>query len=259
MADSSDDSGLDVQRLQALVEELGSKASYAFGERRVTPPVAPVEAVAIVEALSGEVDSGVAERARLARAQQLRIHCHEGCDTCCNVVVMVHRPESLRVAALLASDEGAEARAHFAATYPRWKAGLADVLPELTALSSARDQKPYFSLLHEATRRRVMCAFNQGGRCTVYPARPLGCRDAHALDTEEHCVSRVPMDHPQFRKSAALAFEPLDRLTVSAARLLRAVHNQMEETSRHHASALCQDVARLIGIEEDQGQGQGQG
>lgn len=236
----------DPERLSGLVAELSAKASYAFGERRLPQPITPQEAVAVAEALSEQVDEGVTLRAELARRQSLRIHCHAGCTACCNVVVIVRRPEIERVVAFLESPHGAEARERFVAAYGRWRAGLADVLPALERESvSQKAQALFFELLIAATQRRVLCAFNHEGRCAVYPVRPLGCRDAHALDTDAYCAS----DHPARQKADALEFVPLDRLMVDSARLLRAVHNNMQDTVRHQGEALCQGVARRIGIE----------
>ncbi len=234
------------ERLTEIVSELGGKPSYAYGDRRPSQPVSSEEAARVAEALSQEVDEGVAERTRIAARQSLKLYCHSGCNTCCNVPVMVYRPEALRVAALLRQPEHAEALAHFKADYPRWRAGLGDLLPRLRTLSVPhREQGPWFDLLVEGTRRRVMCAFNREGRCVVYEARPIGCRNANALDTDASCAN----DHPDGKKATSLEFAPLDQLVVSASRLLRAVHNAMETTVRHESEALCQSVARLLGIE----------
>ena len=68
--------------------------------------------------------------------------------------------------------------------------------------------------------------------------RPLGCRNAHALDTNERCVAdRAP--------AAALEFVPLDRLMQSATRLLRAAHNAMSER-RHGLESVGVAVHRLL-------------
>jgi hypothetical protein len=91
----------------------------------------------------------------------------------------------------------------------------------------------------------VRCALNHEGRCLAYEQRPLGCRNAHALDTDAHCGSNDRTGQP----AVAVSFAPLDDLMVGSARLLRAVHNQMEHVERHRAEALCQAVARLIGLD----------
>ena len=242
----------DPARLHALTAELGSKPSYAIGDRRLPSPVSTEDAARIATGLSHEVDDGVRMRAKLAEMRRLHIHCHAGCNACCNVVVMTWAPEAERVAEYLRQPKNAAARAHFEAQYRRWRDGLADVLPELSARSADhRNQAPYFDLLAEATRRRVLCAFDRDGRCVIYGVRPLGCRNAHALDTSARCAG----DHPDGAKAAAVEFEPLDGFMVDATRLLRAVHNSMDHTHthirRHHAEALCQAVARRLGIESE--------
>lgn len=239
----------DPARLHALTEELGKKPSYAIGDRRLPSPVTEAEAIDIATALSHEVDDGVKMRARLAASRKLQIHCHAGCNDCCNVVVMVWAPEAERIAEFLRRPNNAAALAHFTEQYRRWRDGLADVLPALSNLSANhKDQAPYFDLLADATRRRVLCAFDRDGRCVVYPVRPLGCRNAHALDTAARCAG----DHKDGAKAAALEFAPLDSFMVDATRLLRAAHNSMADTTRHHAEALCRAVARRLGLETAQ-------
>lgn len=225
---------LDEARLGRLVTELGSDPRYASGSRRFPLAVSDAEAVAIAAGFSDECDAGVAERARLAERQGLRIHCHAGCSSCCSVLVMAFRPETLRIAAFLREPEQAAAREGFLARFPAWRAAVGDLPERAAARFVSGDQKGYEAVLSEHFRRDIPCAFLDGGRCTVYPARPLGCRDTHALDTAAHCTAEPPDGKP----AQALGFVPLENLLRDARHILRATHNATT-TRRHEQTSIC--------------------
>jgi hypothetical protein len=197
--------------------------------------------VAIVEALTGEIDAGVAARAAAATAGGHTIACREGCNACCCVVVMVYRPEAVTIARWLARPENAPARAAFLDEYARWRAALADGPERLTSLFVRGHAQPYDALHDRLWRKQVMCAFNRDGRCVIYPVRPLGCRNMHALESSDRCAP----DNPTGRPPEALDFVPLRELLESATRLVRATHNAL--TSERHAQApVCSAVHALL-------------
>lgn len=230
----------DAERLGELVAELGAHPGYALGARRFPRPVSDDDAAAIASALADEMDEGAALRARAAAEQGDTIVCAPGCSACCEVMVMVYRPEALAVARWLGADENREAREHFRAAYPAWRDAAGDTAAELGARFAAGDARGYDRLRLAQFKRRLMCAFNRDGRCTIYPVRPLGCRNAHALETNARCAadSKVP--------PTALAFVPLERLLEGANRLLRAAHNASPKAQRHRPHALCAAVHDLL-------------
>ena len=225
---------VDEARLGRLVTELGSDPRYATGSRRFPLPISDAEAMAIAEGFSDECDVGTRERERLAERQGLRIHCHPGCSSCCGVLVMAFRPETLRIAEYLRAPEQTAARERFLAQFATWRAAVGDLPERVAARFASGDQKGYETLLTEHFRKRILCAFNDEGRCTVYPVRPLGCRDTHALDTDAHCT----VDPPDGKPPAALGFVPLENLLRDARRILRATHNATT-TRRHEQTSIC--------------------
>lgn len=229
----------DPARLARLVDALASKTSYATGERKFPEPIAGDEAAAIATALQDEFDGGAQKRAELAAAQGMSIACRAGCDACCRLVIMVWRPEAEAVAAWLRRPENAEARAWFEENYRRWRAAVGDAPERLAALSSGASAA-YYDALRAQHRKMIPCAFDDGGRCAIYPARPIGCRNAHALDSDERC--RGDWDGPP---PAAVSLEPLTQFLVSATRLLRATHNAFP-SERHRQESLCASVATLL-------------
>lgn len=85
-----------------------------------------------------------------------------------------------------------------------------------------------------------MCAFNHDGRCVIHPVRPIGCRNAHALDTNARC--RADSDRP----AAAVSFLPLDEFIKKSTRLLRAAHNASANAERHRNESVCAAVHGLL-------------
>jgi Fe-S-cluster containining protein len=61
-------------------------------------------------------------------------------------------------------------------------------------------------------RKSVLCAFNRGGECSIYPVRPTICRSAHAVDTAAYCTGAAEL--PAVR----VAFANLDSARTSALR-----------------------------------------
>jgi Fe-S-cluster containining protein len=231
----------DADRLARLVTELGADERYAVGSRRFPLPVSDDEGVAIAAALAEEFDHGCEERARLAAAQGLTIYCHAGCSSCCDILVMAYRPETLAIARFLRRPENAAAREGFLRRYSAWREASGDVPERLSALFVAGKQAAYDALHTEHFRRRIRCAFNEEGRCTIYPVRPIACRNAHALDTDSQCVA----DPPEGRPAAAVDFVPLSRFMKDALRILRATHNATT-TRRHEQESICAAVHRSL-------------
>jgi Fe-S-cluster containining protein len=223
-----------------VLTELGGDPAYAVGARRFARPVTEEQGAAIAGALADEMDEGTEARARAAAAQGDTIACAPGCSACCEVMVMVYRPEAARVARWLLADENRGARERFRAAYPGWRDAAGSAPVELGARFAAGDQRGYDRLRLEQFRRRLMCAFNHEGRCTIYPVRPLGCRNAHAVGSSARCAADSP------EPPVALAFVPLERLLDGANRLLRAAHNATPGAARHRPQALCAAVFDLL-------------
>lgn len=214
---------IDPQRLDRIVDALLADPAYGAGSRTFSGGVADDEAEVIAEGLGEQMDEGAAARSEQAAVQGFRIACGPGCSACCEVMVMVYRPEAIRIARFLAQPEHHALRAAFLDEHRRWRSAVGDSPTVIAALSAAADRGPYYAALSEHWQRRILCAFNRDGQCLVYPVRPLGCRNAHALDTADHCVAATALVRP----AAALAFPPLDRFLATATALLRALQTSM--------------------------------
>lgn len=229
------------ERLAYLVSQLGSDERYAIGSRRFPGYVTTDDSVAIAEALADEFDEGAAERLSLATEQGMELACSAGCNRCCTIVVVVYQPEAQRIARWLEQPENAEVRQNFLDAYPAWRERLGDDVDALPKLFREGKQAEYDALHLKVWRKGAMCAFNHDGLCSIYPVRPLGCRNAHALETAERCVPDPPGGKPPH----AVSFVPLEQFLKQANGLLRATHNA-SSSQRHHQEALCQAVYRLL-------------
>jgi Fe-S-cluster containining protein len=228
----------EVTRLGQLVNELASDPAYATGERKFPRRVSLEDAAVIAAGLQDEVDKGVEARAAAIAAQDLVLACKRGCTGCCEEPIMIFRPEAARVARWLDLPENAEARAGFRAAYPEWRKRVGDTPAKLSAKFS-NDPGSYLEAHIEGWTKRVMCAFNSGGECTIYPVRPITCRGGHALNTSEYC-------HGAATKPAARAsFVPLDQFIARTRKLLAATHNAARGP-KGRVEALCNVVYELL-------------
>src|SRR5258708_1191691 len=103
----------DAGHLEHLMTELDANEGYAIGTTRFPGSVSDADAAEIAEAFANEVDVGTARRAELAEASGHHIYCKAGCNDCCTVLVMVYRPEAIRIAQFLEQPENAAARGAF--------------------------------------------------------------------------------------------------------------------------------------------------
>jgi Fe-S-cluster containining protein len=228
----------EAERLRNLVEELASDPGYASGARKFPRRVSLDDAVTIAGGLQDEVDAGVAARDAQIASQSLVLACKRGCNGCCEEPIMIFRPEAARVARWLEQPENAAVRDAFRAAYRTWKAAVGDMPAKLSQLS-AGDPGTYIAAHIEGWKLGVLCAFNHGGDCTIYPVRPIVCRNGHAINTSEYCHGAST------RPATRATFVPLDQFIARTRKLLAATHNAARGP-RGRIEALCQVVYEML-------------
>jgi hypothetical protein len=169
-------------------ERILGELADALDHKRRLPVVRAADAEAACSLLHSEIDRATDARARVAAASGHPVACHDGCAQCCHNIPAVFAGEALTIARWLDRPENAAARAGFLARYPAWFERVADLAERWDAAVTAEDVEAGTAVATEAWRRQVMCAFNQDGRCTIYPVRPGVCRTMHALDTADNCA-----------------------------------------------------------------------
>ena len=162
--------------------------------------------------------------------------------------MVVYLPEAMAVARWLRSAAGAEARARFLEKYPSWRERAGDGIEREAELNADWTRREEYERAHkEQWQRRVMCAFNHEGACSIYPVRPMLCREGHAVDTNARCCVDVALVDPPRR----LTFAPVEDFLKRANVLLRATHNAIagEAHGRHARQprrGACELVYRLL-------------
>jgi Fe-S-cluster containining protein len=229
----------DIARLNKLVQELAVDPRYATGERRFPRRVTLRDAATIASGLQGEVDAGVAAREAALAARGAVLACKRGCNGCCEEPIMIFRPEAAEVVRWLTLPDNAAVRDAFLAAYLAWKERVGDTPARLSTLFAAGESAPYVAAHVEAWSLGVLCAFNHGGDCTIYPVRPINCRVGHALDTSEHCHGAAP--EPATRAT----FVPLDQFVARTRKLLAAAHHAVGGP-RGRVEALCDVVHEML-------------
>ena len=238
----------DEDELGRLIERLTKKPEYALGTRTFPEAIDDDDAAEIAEAMQRQLEHGLQAREELAKKKRLRIVCARGCSVCCEELVVVYLPEALAVARWLRSAAGAEARARFLEKYPSWRERAGDGIEREADLNADWTRREEYERAHkEQWQRRVMCAFNHEGACSIYPVRPMLCREGHAVETNERCCVDVALVNPPRR----LTFAPVDELMKHANVLLRATHNAIARKDKastrvNRAEALCELVYRLL-------------
>jgi Fe-S-cluster containining protein len=238
----------DEDELARLIGRLGEKPEYALGTRAFDEHIDDDDAAEIAEAMQRSLEKGLALREAESKRKRLRIVCARGCNVCCEELVVVYLPEAMAVARWLKSAAGAEARAWFLEKYPSWRERAGDGIEREADLNADWTRREEYERAHkEQWQRRVMCAFNHDGACSIYPVRPMLCREGHAVDTNARCCVDVALVDPPRR----LTFAPVDEFLKKANVLLRAAHNaiageQRAQTRVNRAEALCELVYRLL-------------
>lgn len=228
----------DVTRLKRLVSDLASHPAYATGTRRFPRRVSLADAATIAAGMQEQVDQGVDARGQAIASQGMVLACKRGCNGCCEEPIMIFRPEAANVARWLQQPENAGVRDAFLAAYPAWKERVGDAPARLTALF-AGDPGDYIAAHIEGWAEGVMCAFNRDGDCTIYPVRPITCRNGHALNTSEYCTGAAT------QPAARASFVPLDQFIARTRKLLAAAHNAVGGPTGR-VEALCNVVHDML-------------
>jgi Fe-S-cluster containining protein len=228
--------------LPELVAELASDLGYATGAKKFPHAISEEQAIELALVLMRNVSERADARARAAVENGVTIACGVGCTGCCEEMVIIAEPEALLIRKFLRAPENAIARAHFLDAFARWRARAGDAPERLAALTVSNDDRSAYTEAHTAYwRTRNLCAFNRDGACTIYPVRPLVCRNAHAVETSERCYG----DYSGGEQAKQIEFRPMAELLRQAHHLLQAAHNAITDRPNQHQS-VCVAVHRLL-------------
>ncbi|HEY3265722.1 MAG TPA: YkgJ family cysteine cluster protein [Armatimonadota bacterium] len=140
------------------------------------------------------------------------VSCRRRCDYCCRQPVFITPHEGLAIRDFVDAHGMAEAVRSSTARYlqamasrPHARSGLA------TLLKSVQGLGPPPSDRQRAAVYGVHCPFLRDGMCSIYPARPLMCREHISFDDPQRCRRDEPflgLEKPRFSEiTAYLAME----------------------------------------------------
>jgi hypothetical protein len=202
------------ERLDDLFNDLGEAAD---GKRHL-PVLQPGDASLVVGLFHSQIDLAVEAREQLVEAGGRTVACQKGCNHCCTNVVIVFAGEAVAIAEWLQQPEQAEILAGFQARYPEWRRRLERDIEAWDAVVATGNEGAAKRVIAGAWKEQVMCAFNVDGACSIYDVRPAICRNAHALDTNEHCKPGATGEVVSYR------FEPLEEYVAKIQPIVLAMH-----------------------------------
>lgn len=146
---------------------------------------APVSPRRLLPVLRSVTDSLVSSATRREAARGRSPSCGAGCSACCSLLAPISRAEAYRLRELvdaLPEPQRLERRARF--DEARAQIAAAGLLAELQSAGRLDDLDEVGERYHQA---RIACPFLDAGTCSIYPERPLPCREHVALTPAGNC------------------------------------------------------------------------
>lgn len=131
----------------------------------------------------------------------LKVSCRAGCGACCRQLAPVSEAEAVHLAEVVDSwpaERQAELRERFRATLEAL--GTHGLLKRLRRPASLKSLAARRKIGEEYFRLALPCPFLEEERCSIYPQRPLACREYLVTSPAENCrnpgpgaIHRVPL------------------------------------------------------------------
>ncbi|HVM98867.1 MAG TPA: YkgJ family cysteine cluster protein [Caulobacteraceae bacterium] len=232
------------------------------GERMeidVAVPTGPANLTTLLPVFQGFTDAIVARGTARAVGEGRQVSCRAGCGVCCRQPVPISEPEAHALAALVEAmpePRRTEVRARFTAIERRLEeSGLAAQMgswlegDNATVLRSGLDYM----------RLWMACPFLEAESCSIYPDRPLICREYLVTTPAENCANPGPETIERVeiagRPSSALVY--LGKRATEGGWLLLVnalsfAAKHADAPAQHPAPAVVQAVfGRIAGVGKD--------
>jgi len=171
--------------------------------------VPPESLLPTLHELSNRVVEGVEEK---VRKNGLQVSCRKGCGACCRQPVPISPAEARLLAGIIQNmPDAAQAiiRARFDDAVRRLdESGLRDRATHYHRLSNDEVQ----AMVYEYFQLGIPCPFLEDESCSIYPFRPLVCREYLVISPAEHCATLAEdqIQRLQFPVSVAAAFAGME-------------------------------------------------
>lgn len=162
-------------------------------EATLNLPAEPISVEELLPALYAFADAYLEAVRIQARESGLQISCRPGCGACCAQLVPLSEAEALRLARLvqqMPAPRRDQILGRFRLLRQRLEdAGLWERLRDTEALPDLEVRRrigiEYFSL-------GVPCPFLENQSCSIYPDRPMRCREYFVTSPAVHCADPSP-------------------------------------------------------------------
>jgi Fe-S-cluster containining protein len=162
-------------------------------EATVNLPAGPVSVEELLPVLYAFADACLSAVTAQAEEAGLRISCRPGCGACCAQLVPLSEAEASRLARLvrdMPEPRSAQVQERFRKLRARLEtAGLWERLLDTQALPDLEARRrigmEYFAL-------GLPCPFLENQSCSIYPDRPMRCREYFVTSPAVHCADPSP-------------------------------------------------------------------
>ncbi len=162
-------------------------------EANVSLPAEPVRPLELLPALFALADAYLSAVVVQVEEQGRRISCRAGCSACCSQLVPVSETEAWHLAQVVAALPPAR-RAVVLRRFERALERLADagLLERLRDTGALRDLEARRRIGMEYFTLGIACPFLEEGNCSIYPDRPLRCREYLVTSPAIYCADPRP-------------------------------------------------------------------
>jgi len=159
---------------------------------KVTVPTGPTQVNDVLPLAQSLADALVGSAVNTIEKQGQRISCTKGCGACCRQLVPIAPVEARRINDVINAmpePRQSEIRTRFATA--RQRLAQTELLTELKARTHWTDGQgravgmKYF-------RQNIPCPFLEDGACSIYPDRPIACREYLVTSPAENCAQPTP-------------------------------------------------------------------
>ncbi|HKU96440.1 MAG TPA: YkgJ family cysteine cluster protein [Vineibacter sp.] len=148
-------------------------------------PADPVEPQAVLPALQTLVNEVVAVSVKLLESRNKTVSCKAGCGACCRQIVPISDIEAHAIAEVIERMPD-ERRAHVMARFADAEQRLAAIKPLDQMIEEINGANRY-EFAVEYFKYGVACPFLEDESCSIYPDRPLICREYLVHTPVENC------------------------------------------------------------------------
>lgn len=169
------------------------------------------DALRVVRDFQETADQACAAMPAVADGLGLKLACLDGCNYCCEQLVLISAPEADVIAEWLSAPGRESLIEQF---HVRAKAWLQTCGDDAKEALTAQGQANFPAAAARVARHQMLCPLHDGDGCTVYGVRPFICRQVWVAGTNEHCrVDGDPHDvqlisseeHEKFFRAAGRA------------------------------------------------------